>query len=92
MWTILESDDVLKAARKLKPEILRKYELWKAIVRVSGPTGLREIKGFHDEALSRKWRGHRSSRLSKQFRVLYRAEDDEVAVYVIDVNAHDYRR
>lgn len=92
MWEILESDEVLKAARKLQPEIAKKYELWKAILRVTGPTGLRPIKGFHDEALSGKWKGFRSSRLSKQYRVIYRVDQDEVAVYVIDVNAHDYRR
>lgn len=92
MWVILESDEVLKAVRKLQPELLKKYELWKGIVRISGPSGLRPIKGFHDEALSGRWKGFRSSRLNKQYRVLYRVQDDEVAVYVLDVNAHEYRR
>ena len=106
MWVILESDEVLKAVRKLQPELLKKYELWKGIVRISGPSGLRPIKGFHDEALTGKWKGFRSSRLDKQVtempagdepppyddRVLYRVEADEVAVCVVDVNAHEYRR
>jgi hypothetical protein len=30
------------------------------------------IKGFHDEALSGQWAGHRSSRLGIQWRVIYR--------------------
>jgi hypothetical protein len=28
---------------------------------LSGPPGLRAIKGFHDEALAGEWKGHRSS-------------------------------
>jgi hypothetical protein len=30
---------------------------WKDIVSISGPAGLRLIKGFHDEALRGKWKG-----------------------------------
>ncbi len=32
-------------------EVLKHYEKWKDIVVISGPEGLRLIKGFHDEAL-----------------------------------------
>ena len=92
MWSIFESDAAIKSVRKLQPEVVKKYELWKHIVRLSGPMGLRPIKGFHDEALVGKWKGFRSSRLNERYRVLYRFERDEVTVYVIDVNAHDYRR
>lgn len=35
---------------------------------LSGPPGLRLVKGFHDEALSGEWKGHRSSRLGIQYR------------------------
>jgi mRNA-degrading endonuclease YafQ of YafQ-DinJ toxin-antitoxin module len=73
-------------------EALKRYEKWKDIVRVSGPSGLRLIKGFHDEALRGERRGHRSSRLGDQCRVIYRIESDEVLVLVIDLTAHDYRR
>jgi addiction module RelE/StbE family toxin len=92
VWSILESDEVLRAVPKLQSELVKKYELWKSIVRVTGPMGLRPIRGFHDEALAGKWKGFRSSRLNKQYRVLYRFDRDEVTVYVVDVNAHDYRR
>jgi hypothetical protein len=33
----------------------------------------------------------RSSRLSQQWRVLYRASADEVTVYVERITPHDYR-
>jgi addiction module RelE/StbE family toxin len=72
--------------------VLKRYEKWKDIVRISGPVGLRAIRGFNDEALQGEWRGHRSSRLSQQYRVIYRIVRDQVFVEVVDVTAHDYRR
>ena len=64
-------------------------ELWKRIVEIEGPQGLRLIKGFHDEALQGKWKGYRSSRLSLQWRVIYKVEQNQLQVFVIDVNPHD---
>jgi addiction module RelE/StbE family toxin len=61
-------------------EILKRYEKWKDVVKISGPSGLRLIKGFHDEALKGKWRGHRSSRLGQQYRIIYKIEELEVFV------------
>lgn len=73
-------------------EVLKRYEKWKDIVRISGPSGLKLIKGFHDEALRGEWQGHRSSRLGIQYRVIYRVVANEVQVFVIDLTTHDYRR
>lgn len=73
-------------------EILMRYEKWKDIARLSGPQGLRAIKGFHDEALAGEWKGHRSSRLGLQWRVIYRVVADALLVQVIQVTPHDYRR
>ena len=50
------------------------------------------IKGFRDEALRGEWRGHRSSRLSGQYRVIYQVEEKNLLVKVIDLTAHDNRR
>ena len=72
--------------------ILKRYEKWKDIVRISGPAGLRQIRGFNDEALRGDWHGHRSSRLNQQYRLIYRIERDLVLVEVVSVTAHDYRR
>jgi proteic killer suppression protein len=92
MWEIYEHRRVVRRLPRLPLEILKRYEKWKDIVRISGPPGLRLIKGFHDEALRGEWRGHRSSRLGGQFRIIYRIEAQEVLVLVIDITAHDYRR
>ena len=54
--------------------------------------GLRAITGFRDEALRGEWKGHRSSRLNIQYRVIYKVEKDLVLVQVVNVSPHDYRR
>lgn len=69
-----------------------RYEKWRDICELSGPLGLRHIKGFHDESLGGKWAGHRSSRLGLQWRVIYRVEAAQVQVLVVSLTAHDYRR
>ncbi len=73
-------------------DILKRYEKWLDIATISGPLGLRAIKGFHDEALSGEWKGHRSSRLGIQYRVIYRVTAADLLFQVVSVTAHDYRR
>jgi mRNA-degrading endonuclease YafQ of YafQ-DinJ toxin-antitoxin module len=92
MWTIREERAAAKALDKLPHRVAEKYAFWCTVVRQSGPQGLRALKSFHDEALSGEWAGHRSSRLSLQWRVIYRAEATAVTVYVEKITAHDYRK
>lgn len=92
MWDIYEHRRVAKQLDSLPIDVLKRYEKWKDIVSISGPAGLRQIKGFRDEALQGEWRGYRSSRLNLQYRVIYRIEKDLVLVQVVEVTAHDYRR
>ncbi len=92
MWEVYEHRRVPKQLSRLPIDLLKRYEKWKDIVRISGPSGLRLIKGFHDESLRGEWRGHRSSRLNQQYRVIYRVVTDRYEVLVIEVTAHDYRR
>ena len=73
-------------------EVLKRYEKWKDIVVISGPEGLRHIKGFHDEALKGQFTGFRSSRLGLQYRLIYKVESKKLYVQVLDINAHDYRK
>ncbi len=92
MWTIYEHKRVAKRLKAAPIEVLKRYEKWKDIVIISGPQGLKKIKGLRDEALSGKWKGHRSSRINIQYRVIYKVEGDKVLVQVEDVTPHDYRR
>ena len=91
MCEVYEHRRVAKQLSRLPVDLLKRYEKWKDIVRISGPAGLRLIKGFHDESLHGEWKGHRSSRLNVQYRVIYRVVADRCEVFVIEVTAHDYR-
>jgi hypothetical protein len=62
MWRIEEHRRVDKQLAGIPEEIVKRYEKWKDIAVISGPAGLRVIKGVHDEALAGQWKGHRSSR------------------------------
>lgn len=92
MWEIFEHKKAVKHINSIPLEILKRYEKWKDIVSISGPEGLKNIKGFNDEALRGEWKGYRSSRLNKQYRVIYKVEGKQFFIYVMDVTAHDYRR
>lgn len=92
MWRIFEHRNIQRRVRKTPKDVLKRYEKWKDIVEISGPAGLRLIRGFNEEPLRGDWKGYRSSRLGDQFRVIYRIEKKELFVLVIDLTAHDYRR
>jgi len=92
MWEVYEHRKLVKQLKQLPVQVLKRYEKWKDIVRISGPEGLMLIKGLHDEALRGEWKGHRSSRLGDQYRLIYKVVSQEVIVLVIDITAHDYRR
>ena len=92
MWKIFEHKKLDGNFYKIPLEIIKRYEKWKDIVKLSGPAGLKLITGFHDEALKGKWHGWRSSRLGKKWRVIYKIEKNCFKVFVIDINPHNYRR
>ena len=92
MWRIEEHRRVDKQAAAAPIEILKRYEKWKDIASISGPPGLRLIRGLHDEALSGEWKGYRSSRLGGQWRVIYRVVAEDLLFQVASITAHDYRR
>ncbi len=56
---------------------------------ISGPKGLRLIKGFHDEPLRGELKDHRSSRSGIKYRVIYKVKNSEFMVQV--VNLGNYR-
>ena len=92
MWRIEEHRRVDKQLGSAPKEILKRYEKWKDIAALSGPLGLRLIKGFHEETLSGKWKGFRSSRLGDQWRVIYRLIAKDLLFQVASITEHDYRR
>jgi addiction module RelE/StbE family toxin len=92
MWRIEEHRRIDKQVNSVPNDTLKRYEKWKDIASISGPAGLRLIKGFHDEALSGRWKGYRSSRLGLQWRVIYRVNKEDLLFQVASITAHNYRR
>jgi len=92
MWQIVEHPRTSKQLDSAPLEIQKRYEKWKDIARISGPLGLRGIRGFRDEALTGKWSGYRSSRLNLQYRIIYRVVALQLLFQVVEVTPHDYRR
>ncbi len=92
MWRIEDYSRLEKQLGATPLEIQKRYEKWKDIAVISGPPGLRAIRGFRDEALSGQWNGYRSSRLSLKYRVIYRVVASQLVFQVVEVTPHDYRR
>ncbi len=92
MWSVFEHRRVARQLKGAPQEVLKRYEKWKDIVGLSGPSALRRIKGFHDESLKGDWKGHRSSLPGLQYRVIYKTLKDEVMIQVVNLSPHDYRK
>ena len=92
MWRIEEHRRISKQLHSALLERQKRYEKWQDITAISGPRGLRAIRGFHDEALSGTWSGHRSSGLNVQYRIIYRVVAERQLFQVIEVTPHDYRK
>lgn len=90
MWDVFEKKSVAKALKKAPTEVLQRYEAWKRIVEISGPAGLKLIRGFRDESLKGEWKGYRSSRLGIQWRVIYKIENEILEIHVFEITPHQY--
>ena len=82
VWELLEHRRTDRQLARAPREVLTRYEKWKDIARLSGPTGIRLIAGFRDEALAGKVKGSRSSRLGDQWRVIYRMVPRALTYYI----------
>jgi DNA-binding XRE family transcriptional regulator len=95
-WIIVEENLAKKSINKAPIHVRENYDEWAKTVRTSGIAGLRKIKGYDDKELAgqaksiKKEDKIRSSRLSRQWRVYYRADRGIVTVTVLDVNPHSW--
>lgn len=90
MWDVFEKKSIQKVIKNAPNEVLGRYEAWKRIVEISGPQGLKNIRGFRDEALKGEWKGYRSSRLGIQWRVIYKINGEVLEVYVFEITPNKY--
>jgi len=91
-WRMLEPKDIERKLESCPRVAQEKYDKWIDVIEQSGPQGLRQIRGFRDEALKCQWKGHRSSRLNLQYRIIYLVKNDEVVVRALDITQHDCRK
>ena len=70
----------LKELKKIPKEIITEMDKWTAQVREHGVVKIREIQGYHDEALHPPLEGFRSIRLNRAYRLIYSVEDSVVLV------------
>ena len=62
------------------------------MVQEDGLDEARKIPGFHDEPLHGHRRGQRSIRLNRQWRAIYKLEENrEIHIEILEVTPHDYR-
>ena len=92
MWRVVEAVGVARQLKRAPRNVQDKYEFWRSVAELDGPMGLRRLSGFKDHALKGEWQGARSSVLSRQWRVIYAVRGDDLTVYVLEVNPHDYRK
>ena len=90
MWQIKEHRSAAGTCRKLSPQVVKKYELWKNLVFRHGPEKLKEFPGFNDEGLKGDRKGQQSSRVNLQYRVIYSVGRDIVTVYVLEITPRKY--
>ncbi len=89
MWGIYEKHQVRKIISKAPREVVVRYEAWKRIIELKGPKGLREVKGFYDEALKGNWRPFRSSRLGLKWRVIYFVKRRVFVIEIMFIDANE---
>jgi proteic killer suppression protein len=81
-----------KDLERVPAHIVLKVQGWVDVVKYEGLERVRRIPGFHDEPLEGIWRGHRSIRLNRAYRAIYRitAEESLELVYVERITKHEY--
>ncbi len=65
-------------------ELIERYEKWRDIATMSGPVGLKLIRGFRDQGLRWKGKSCRASVLNKAYRIIYRIAHDGLRVQALE--------
>jgi mRNA-degrading endonuclease YafQ of YafQ-DinJ toxin-antitoxin module len=91
MWRI-EERRVDKQLDGMPQEILKQLREVEGHRDDLGSGRPQENQGLHDESLAGEWKGHRSSRLGLQYRIIYSTIPVNQTFQVVSITAHDYRR
>jgi proteic killer suppression protein len=90
--TVTLSPRAQKDLRKCPSHIVRNLMAWVGSVQVEGLEAVRRLSGYHDEPLRGSWKGHRSIRLSRDYRAIYIIQEDGAVEFALveTVNKHQY--
>ncbi|MFH1830574.1 MAG: type II toxin-antitoxin system mRNA interferase toxin, RelE/StbE family [Pseudomonadota bacterium] len=91
-WRVFITPKAQKLILKAPKQVREKCEYWLGLIEESGPTAVRvhNMPSFRDHALIGNWKGHRSSYLNSQYRVIYAVDEQEACVIVKKIGPHDY--
>ena len=91
---IVETKKADRDLNKAPTEVLKSYQLWCAFIMDQGIDYIKKVRGYRDEKLVGNWKGYRSSRLNKQWRVIYSySASGAINIVTVErVTPHDYRR
>lgn len=69
---VVDFSFVRSQLKRIPKDVLKRLQRWALYVESIGLFETRKIPGFHDELLKGKWKGYRSVRLGKKWRVIYK--------------------
>ncbi len=86
------SKKAISDLKRLPVYIVIKLQSWVDLIVHEGLLAARRIPGYHDELLRGERMGHRSIRLNRAYRAIYRISElgDVEVVDVLEVNKHKY--
>jgi toxin HigB-1 len=87
---ISKSKTFEKQLERVPDFIRKKVMFWVFAVESQGIWQVAKSRGYHDEPLHGKRKGHRSIRLNKAYRLIYRIIADRVHIELLEVHKHEY--
>lgn len=93
-FEVILSPFVQKRIKKLPKYVQQTLRTWSTLIEEHGIHNMRRVPGYHDEPLKGQRKGQRSSRLSRDYRVIYEEQNCSLRViyiFVVEANKHDYR-
>lgn len=89
-WKIDERPEVILQIYKAPKTVQSKYDLWKHLVKFSGPflPGV----GWRTEKLSGKLKKFYSARLDKKWRIIFEIDGKIMTVVILSITPHLYDR
>ena len=89
-WVIDERPEIVFQLNKAPEKIQKKYDLWKFLVKMSGP--FLSASGWRTEKLSGPLKKFYSARLDKKWRVIFEVEGKMKIIAVLTITPHLYSK